>query len=115
MMRRVAMFALAFAAAAPAHAQTIDYAKSQVTFTGKQMGVATEGRFRKYNARIAFDPKKPEASKIDVEIDLNSIDTGATESDTEVRKPSWLNVAAFPTARTSGFPPAGLLGRSSHC
>ena len=99
MMRSVAMLAVMFAAAGYAHAQTVDYAKSQVTFTGKQMGVTTDGRFKKYNAKIAFDPKKPEAAKIDVEIDLTSIDTGATESDTEVKKPSWLNIAAFPTAR----------------
>jgi len=99
MMRCVAMLAVLFAAAGSAHAQTIDYAKSQITFTGKQMGVTTDGRFKKYNAKIAFDPKKPEASKIDVEIDLASIDTGASESDTEVKKPSWLNIAAFPMAK----------------
>jgi polyisoprenoid-binding protein YceI len=85
--------------ASGAAAQSIDYARSQVTFAGKQMNVPTEGRFKKYTAHIAFDPKKPETSKIDVEVDLGSIDTGANETDTEVKKPSWLNVAAFPTAK----------------
>jgi polyisoprenoid-binding protein YceI len=82
-----------------AQAQTIDYAKSQVTFTGKQMGVPAEGKFKKYTAKIAFDAKKPEATKIDVEIDLSSIDTGGAETDTEVKKPTWLNVPSFPAAR----------------
>ena len=50
-------------------------------------------------AHIAFDAKKPEAAKIDVEIDLASVDTGASETDTEVKKPSWFNVTAFPTAK----------------
>ena len=82
-----------------AAAQSVDYVKSQVTFAGKQMGVPTEGRFKKYTANIAFDTKKPAASKIDVEIDLSSVDTGASETDTEVKKPSWFNIAAFPTAK----------------
>ena len=93
---------LTIALAAPATlagAQTVDYAKSQVTFTGKQMNVPTEGRFKKYTAHIAFDAKKPEAAKIDVEIELSSVDTGASETDTEVKKPSWFNAAAFPTAK----------------
>jgi polyisoprenoid-binding protein YceI len=82
-------------------AQTVDYARSQITFAGKQMGVPSEGRFKKYTIRIAFDAKKPEAAKIDAEIDLASIETGADETDTEVRKPSWFNIAAFPTAKFS--------------
>jgi polyisoprenoid-binding protein YceI len=80
-------------------AQTVDYARSQVTFAGKQMGVPTEGRFKKFTVHIAFDAKKPEAAKIDAEIDLASIDTGASETDTEVKKPTWFNVAAFPAAK----------------
>ena len=82
-------------------AQTVDYTRSQITFAGKQMGVPTEGRFKKYTMRIAFDAKKPEAAKIDAEIDLASIDTGASETDTEVKKPTWFNIATFPTAKFS--------------
>jgi polyisoprenoid-binding protein YceI len=96
----VLILALSAPAAAIA-AQSVDYAKSQVTFAGKQMGVPTEGRFKKYTAHIAFDAKKPGAAKIDVEIDLASVDTGASETDTEVKKPSWFNVTAFPTAKFS--------------
>src|SRR4051794_14447635 len=80
-------------------APTVDYGRSQITFSGKQMGVPTEGRFRKYSVRIAFDAKKLEAARIDAEIDLASIDTGASETDTEVKKPTWFNIAAFPTAK----------------
>ena len=94
------LLALACPAAAVA-AQTVDYARSQITFAGKQMGVPTEGRFKKYTIRIAFDAKQPEAAKIDAEIDLASIDTGASETDTEVRKPAWFNIAVFPTAKFS--------------
>jgi polyisoprenoid-binding protein YceI len=98
MTKWIAALAMSFAAAA-ASAQTVDYAKSQLTFAGKQMGVPTEGRFKKYTVKLAFDPKKPEAAKIDVEVDVASIDTGANETDTEVKKPTWFNAAAFPTAK----------------
>jgi len=98
MTKWIAVLAMMFAAAGVS-AQTVDYAKSQLTFAGKQMGVPTEGRFKKYTVKLAFDPKKPEAAKIDVEVDLASIDTGANETDTEVKKPTWLNVSAFPTAK----------------
>ncbi len=91
------MFLALFACSAAA--QSVDYAKSEIVFAGKQMNVPTQGRFKKYDAHIVFDPKKPEAAKIDVEIDLNSIDTGGVETDTEVKKPSWLNVTTFPSAK----------------
>ena len=100
MIRWVAAFAAALAATTClAQTQRVDYAKSQVMFAGKQMGVPTEGRFKNYTARIAFDPKQPEAAKVEVDIELGSIDTGSNEADTEVKKPSWFNVAAFPTAK----------------
>src|SRR6187455_3648678 len=41
--------------------QKIDASKSQIRFVSKQMGVPVEGRFRKFDATVAFDPKKPEA------------------------------------------------------
>ena len=82
-----------------AHAQTVDYSKSQITFTGKQMGVPADGRFRKFTAQIAFDPNKPDTSKAEVTVDLNSIDTGSSESDTEVKSKNWFNVPLFPAAK----------------
>jgi polyisoprenoid-binding protein YceI len=100
MMRRAAMLTAALAATTSlAQVQNVDYARSQVAFIGKQMGVPAEGRFKKYSAQIVFDAKQPQAAQIAVDIDLSSVDTGANETDTEVKKPSWFNVAAFPTAR----------------
>ena len=80
-------------------AQTVDYAKSQITFAGKQMGVPTQGHFNRYSVNLKFDPKQPETAKIEADIDLRSIDTGANETDTEVKKPAWLNISAFPNAK----------------
>ena len=59
-------FAIALLAGA-AHAQTPDAklvpAQSEIGFVSKQLGVPVEGKFRKFDAQIAFDPKKPETAK----------------------------------------------------
>lgn len=73
-------------------------AQSDIAFTSKQMGVPVDGRFRKFDAQVAFDPKKPEAAKVAFTIDLASISLGTAEVETEVSKPDWFNTKAFPQA-----------------
>ena len=72
--------------------------KSQITFTIKEMGVGVDGKFGKWTADVAFDPKKPEAGKVAFTIDTASASLGSPETDSEVPKPTWFNVAKFPTA-----------------
>jgi polyisoprenoid-binding protein YceI len=79
--------------------QKVDVAKSYVRFVSKQMGVPVEGRFRKFDATVAFDPKKPEATKTEVLVELASIDLGSEEAETEVKRPLWFDTARFPKAR----------------
>ena len=73
--------------------------KSTLSFAYKQMGVSMEGRFRKFVARIVFDPAKLSAAQAQFEVDLASIDTGVTEADEEVLGKQWFSTKAFPTAR----------------
>jgi polyisoprenoid-binding protein YceI len=72
--------------------------KSKVTFQYKQMGVAMDGRFKKFNADIQFDPAKPASAKAQIDIDLASVDAGSSEADDEVVGKSWFNTKAFPKA-----------------
>jgi polyisoprenoid-binding protein YceI len=90
-----------FAFSLPAAAAGMDYAKSEITFVSKQMNVPVQGRFKKFTAQIAFDPRKPASSKSDIEVDLGSIDTGSADADAEVGKKAWFNTSAFPTAKFS--------------
>lgn len=86
-------------AATPALAQQkLLPAQSEIVFVSKQMGVPVEGRFKKFDARVAFDPKKPEAANIAFTVDLGSASLGAPETEAEVVKPLWFNVAKFPQA-----------------
>jgi len=95
----VATLALAASFAFPACAQQkVLPAQSEIAFTSKQMGVPVDGKFRKFDAQVAFDPKKPEAAKIGFTIDLASVTLGAAETEAEVAKPDWFNTKAFPQA-----------------
>ena len=94
----LASIALAGATALPALAQTVVPAQSEIAFTSRQMGVPVDGKFRKFDAKVAFDPKKPEAAKIGFTIDLGSVTLGSAEVESEVVKPDWFNVKAFPQA-----------------
>ena len=38
--------------------------QSGISFVTKQMGVPLEGRYKKFDAQIAFDPAKPESGNI---------------------------------------------------
>lgn len=100
-IRLLALFLLFLACASYAHAQrviAIDSARSEVRFAGKQMGVPAEGRFTRIDAQVEFDAAKPAGSRARVEIDLNSVDIGAADVNTEVKRRPWFNVNAFPTA-----------------
>lgn len=88
----------AAALAGPAAAQQVLPAQSEISFTSKQMGVPVEGRFKQWTAQITFDPKKPEAAKVGFTIQTGSASFGAAETDAEVPKAEWFNVARFPQA-----------------
>jgi polyisoprenoid-binding protein YceI len=88
---------VALAGAAFAQAKVIP-AQSQIGFAVKEMGVPVEGRFGKWTADVAFDPKKPEAGKVAFTIDTASASFGVKETDAELPKPEWFNTAKFPTA-----------------
>ena len=102
-LRTAALAAASFAAlvVAPTPAlaqQKLDAARSEMLFVSKQMGVPVEGRFRKFDAQIAFDPKKPEAGKVAFTIDMGSATFGSPEVDVELPKATWFNVPKFPQA-----------------
>ena len=90
--------ALCAAPAVPALAQKVLPAQSEIAFVTKQMGVPVDGKFKKFDAQITLDPKKPEAGTVSFTIDTGSAAFGAPETDAEVPKPAWLNVAKFPQA-----------------
>jgi polyisoprenoid-binding protein YceI len=93
--------ALCLGVSLPAEAesiQAIDASRSAVTFVARQMGVPAEGRFGRFSAQVAFDPARLSESRAQIDIALDSIDTGVAEVDSEVKRRAWFDTARFPTA-----------------
>jgi len=93
-----AFAALAPAGAEPATATRLVADKSQIAFVSKQMGVPVEGTFKKFDAQVAFDPRKPEGGTVALQIDTASASLGVPMSDAELPKPPWFDAAHFPQA-----------------
>lgn len=87
-----------FGSAQAATYQAVVLEKSTITFKFKQMGVTSDGRFKKFAAQVGVDTDKPAGAKGTITIDLASIDTGSKEADQEAVGKSWFNVAAHPNA-----------------
>ncbi|QPF72047.1 YceI family protein [Roseateles sp. DAIF2] len=102
MHRRLVVTAALLAASALQLAQAqaqLQPAQSELNFTSRQMGVPVDGRFKRFDAQLNFDPKKPEAGKVGFTIDLGSVSLPAPELDVELAKPAWFDSKKLPQAQ----------------
>jgi polyisoprenoid-binding protein YceI len=83
---------------ASANALTVDTAKSTIAFSFKQSGIAVQGRFTKFDAKIFFDVKKLDASKAEFSVDISSVELGDPAYNDESVGPDWFNTRKFPRA-----------------
>ena len=112
-MAGLVAFALLAATASAQAQQKLVPAQSEIVFVSKQMGVPVEGRFKKFDAQIAFDPAKPDTSKIAFTVDIASATLGVPESDAELPKATWFNTPKFPQATFQSTTVKGLGGGNS--
>ena len=76
----------------------LDPAHTSVEFAIKHMMFTTvRGRFKTVSGTIVVDEQKPDNSRVDVEIDASSIDTGVADRDAHLRSADFLDVEAQPT------------------
>src|SRR5215207_7148630 len=78
---------------------TLDPTRSTLKFQFRQAGADNQGRFRKFAVLLSFGDANLAASKLEVTIDVNSLDTGDEERDTVLRDAELFNVAKFLQAR----------------
>lgn len=72
-------------------------AHASINFAIKHLGYSVlTGRFDTFSGDFSYDPAKPEASKINVTIDTNSVNSNHAERDKHLRSDDFLNVAKFP-------------------
>jgi len=72
--------------------------QSRLEFTGLQAGAEFKGSFHKFSAAVDFAPDAAASSRIDVQIDLNSVDSMDKDRDTTIRGSDIFDMAHWPTA-----------------
>jgi len=95
--------ALALLVASAAHAQVpapakLVAAQSEIAFQLKQSGVPVDGKFRRFDAQLALDPKAPQGGSVTVSVDTASATVGFAETDVELPRAPWFNAGKFPRA-----------------
>lgn len=85
----------AFAADIPAGSYNLDVAHSKVGFEIPHLVISTvEGRFDKFDGSVVIDPKL-EKSKVNVSIDVATIDTANKDRDDHLRSADFFDAAKF--------------------
>ncbi|WP_445177861.1 YceI family protein [Pseudomonas sp. McL0111] len=84
-------------------AQAVEYTRvnttaSQISFTYNQMGSRMYGTFGKFDATLDFDTDNLANARTTLHIDLNSIDAGSEDANTELVKPAWFDTEKYPLA-----------------
>lgn len=76
---------------------TIDAAHAELGFAVRHLMISTvRGRFAAVTGSVTVDPHKPEAAKIDVTIDVKSIDTRQEMRDNHLRSADFFDAEHYP-------------------
>jgi polyisoprenoid-binding protein YceI len=79
---------------------SIDTTHSEITFTVRHMVFAkVRGHFTKWSATLAYDPADATKSKVDVDIDVASIDTREAQRDAHLRSADFFDAGKFPAIK----------------
>lgn len=97
-MRIVFALLMLLPLAASAREWKVDAAHSTLTFTGTYQGEQFEGRFKRFDANINYDPADLAQAKFDVTVDIASADTANTERDQALPGKAFFDTAQFPRA-----------------
>jgi len=87
----------------------VDAGKSTLGFTGALSGKSFDGKFKSWQAEIAFDPANPAAGHAKVTIDMASAVTGDRQRDGALPDADWFDVKKSPQGlfEATGFKSLG--------
>src|SRR6202046_4249745 len=88
----------AMCAAGTAASYTADPQQSRLEFVGVQAGAEFKGVFHKFTASVDFAPDALASSRIDVQIDMSSVDSKDKDRDSTIRDKDVFDVSHNPTA-----------------
>lgn len=98
-MRKTLLLLLALACAPVLAADYVQQPGSTLAFAGKYQGEVFTGRFPAFTTRLAFDPARLDAARLDVTIPLAGATTGNADYDGELKGSAFFDYAKFPKAR----------------
>lgn len=92
---------LSLFSAAPALAQTwlVDSDHAQVLFTVRHVVGEVSGYFNEFTGQVEFDPDDPGNGRLDVQVIVSSLDTGAAQRDLHLLGPEFFDAGQYPTMR----------------
>ncbi|HUK01886.1 MAG TPA: YceI family protein [Steroidobacteraceae bacterium] len=96
-----ALLALASVCGASPATYRLDPAHSTLSFAFTQAGAKNQGRFGKFDVTLMFDAAAPQSGKLDVTVQVTSLDTGDQERDSTLRGADLFDVAKFAQAHFS--------------
>ena len=76
----------------------MDAAGSKLEFVATFEKSPVPGVFKEFDARLRFDPEKPEGGGLDVTIKVTSADMNVADVNKEIPGTDWFDYAAFPQA-----------------
>jgi polyisoprenoid-binding protein YceI len=79
----------------------LDPAKSSLSFAFTQAGAQNNGQFHKFDVSLTLDPVKSQAERLEVTVQVASLDTGDKDRDGTLRSPELFNPAQYPQAHFS--------------
>jgi polyisoprenoid-binding protein YceI len=78
----------------------VDPTRSALEFSLRHLVIQEiRGKFHRWGGTLFVDRADPSRSRVDVWVDLASLDTGSEERDAHVRSPEFLDIGRFPRAR----------------
>lgn len=90
---------LAFSSIFAQNKYSFDLSHSTLGFEVKHMVISTvDGKFKKFDGSLEFDGKDPQSIKVNVTVDMSSIDTDEEKRDGHLKSPDFFDVANYPTA-----------------
>jgi len=78
-------------------------AHASISFKIQHLGYSwIKGRFNTFTGNFSYDPQQPQNAKVEVNIDVASIDTNYEKRDQHLRSSDFLNTNSFPQAHFVG-------------
>ncbi len=74
----------------------VDTAHSAVEFTAKHFFTPVRGKFDRYEIDLAYDPENPGESRVEVRIDVSSIDTGNEDRNAHLLSGDFFDAGTYP-------------------